>query len=79
MQQQWIYFPKKYLTLWFDCNKFTAQIRLSKTGQVKYRLWRHPLKSTFIGPYDRGEAELYTGPRIVVIGAWEVHQLAGPS
>ena len=50
-----------------------------KTGQVKYRLWRHPLKSTFIGPYDRGEAELYTGPRIVVIGAWEVHQLAGPS
>ena len=52
---------------------------LYKTGRVKYRLWRHPLKSTFIGPYDRGEAELYIGPRIVVIGAWEVHQLAGPS
>ena len=46
-----------------------------KTGPIEYWLWRHPLKSTFIGPYGRGEAELYTGPRTVFIGAWEVHQL----
>ena len=28
MRQKWIYFPMRYLTLWIDCNKFTAQIRL---------------------------------------------------